>query len=180
MLGSEGNEGLSMKQKNQRDVFSFLSKDLVFDGKREHLLKEEDANKNFHEELQNHQGKIDVIILEDDPDMSNLLHKFFDQNNLISYVIKNAEEAILLLNEKRPFLVTVDLNLVGSSGHKFLSYIQNLKTEQKPWVAVVSGARKLEIDDALFEGGDFYFSKPVDFKELKVFLDKINAKNRIA
>lgn len=168
-----------MKQKNKRDVFSFLNENLVFDEKRDHHLVKERIEKHF-DKFHEVQGKIDVIIIEDDSDMSKLMQKFFEQNNLSSFVLDNVEEAIELFSAKHPFLVTVDLSLTGSSGHKFLDFIQTLKTEQKPWVAIVSGAKPIEIDDALFEGGDFYFSKPVNFKELKVLLDRINDKRNLA
>lgn len=158
-----------MHNKSPKDVFHFLTKDLVFAFDQKHL-KETFNDQIF---LENSSDNFEVLILEDDSDMSIVLQNIFLKRNVQSLVVKDVDLAIHLLKFKKPHLVTLDLKLEGESGIKIFNFLENLKVNERPWIAIVSAAKKSEIDYALDEGGDYYFSKPINLESFERFLNKI-------
>lgn len=169
-----------MKTKKMRDIFSFLNEHLIFKKNTGDSISihELDSFDNLgHLDLES----VDVLVLEDDKDMSDLLVNFFKQNHLNVLCLTRPEDAIKYLSLYHPFLVTLDLGFQGSaSGGLFLEHMKTIKTDQKPWVAVVSSANEKEVDAALLEGGDFYFSKPVDFNSLQILVDRFYSRRKSA
>ena len=158
-----------MHNKSPKDVFHFLTKDLVFEFDKKHLKE----TFNDQKILENSYENFEVLILEDDSDMSIVLQNIFLKRSVQSLVVKDVDLAIHLLKIKKPHLITLDLKLEGDSGVKIFNYLETLKVNERPWIAIVSAAKKSEIDFALDEGGDYYFSKPINHESFDKFLNKI-------
>ncbi len=160
---------LKSKSKKNRDIYSFIHENLKFSNQLTSDHVDENLLASF---ISKQSAQVDVLILEDDLDMTKLLENFFEQNQMKTFSIVNSLEAIKIYEQIRPQFVTVDLNLKDSLGHRFLEYIRELKSDQKPWVILVSSANARDIDSALLDGADFYFSKPVDFLSMKKLLER--------
>lgn len=100
-----------------------------------------------------------ILIIDDDVAIGNL-----EQEVLEREVVQRAysgTEALLLLKEKKPDLILLDLMLPGMSGEDILPQIQGIP------VIVVSAKTAVEDKVELLLGGAVdYLTKPFDMKEL--------------
>ena len=102
-----------------------------------------------------------ILIIDDDESIGNLEQEVLER---AGYAVQRAfsdTEALLLLKQKRPDMILLDLMLPGISGEELLPQIQNIP------VIVVSA--KTGVDDKvglLLGGAVDYLTKPFDTKEL--------------
>ncbi len=91
----------------------------------------------------------EILIVEDDPEMSRLLASFVRSQARRYRVsqVANGNDALAWLQEHRPDLVLLDLLLPGTSGYEVLRYLRSDPARQDVPVVVVSG--KGEHDDAI-------------------------------
>ena len=102
-----------------------------------------------------------IMIIDDDEAIGNLEQEVLER---VGYAVQRAfsgTEALLLLKQKRPDMILLDLMLPGISGEDLLQQIQNIP------VIVVSA--KAGVDDKvglLLGGAVDYLTKPFEIKEL--------------
>lgn len=114
-----------------------------------------------------------VFIVEDDPDISEILLFNLDKEGFRVKIEKNGDKAYNTLLEKPPDLLILDLNLPGLSGIEICKYLrENARTKNLPIIMLT--ARTQEIDKIIgFEiGADDYITKPFSVREL---IARINA-----
>ncbi len=103
----------------------------------------------------------EVLIIDDDVYIGNMLEEVLKKENYTVLRAYSGTEALLLLSNRRPDLVLLDLMLPGLSGEEVLPKIEGIP------VIVVSA--KVGIDDKiklLLDGAADYLTKPFDMKEL--------------
>ena len=108
-----------------------------------------------------------VFIVEDDPDISEILLFNLDKEGFRVKMEKNGDKAYDAILEKPPDLVILDLNLPGLSGIEICKYLrENARTKNLPIIMLT--ARTQEIDKIIgFEiGADDYITKPFSVREL--------------
>ena len=114
--------------------------------------------------------KIKILVVDDESRMRKLVKDFLEREG---YQVQRAffgTEALLLLKQKRPNLILLDLMLPGMSGEKVLSQIQGIP------IIVVSAKTDTDSKVNLLLGGAVdYLTKPFDTKEL---LARINIRLR--
>lgn len=106
-----------------------------------------------------------LLIIEDDPDLSDILQKGFVKKKYIAEVALDGIEgcAQAIINDYD--LIILDLNLPGMDGMDILSYIRKEKPNQR---VLILSARS-EVEDrvkGLNLGANDYLSKPFAFSEL--------------
>jgi len=103
-----------------------------------------------------------ILVIDDDIDISNLLYEILTGEGHFDVMrAYSGTEAVMILSEKTPDLILLDLMLPGLSGEEVISRIKNIP------VIVVSA--KAGIDDKvnlLLGGAVDYITKPFDIREL--------------
>lgn len=102
-----------------------------------------------------------IMIIDDDEAIGNLEQEVLERAGYEVQRAFSGTEALLLLKQKRPDMILLDLMLPGISGEELLPQIQNIP------VIVVSA--KTGVDDKvglLLGGAVDYMTKPFDTKEL--------------
>lgn len=103
----------------------------------------------------------DILIIDDDVYINELLHETLAN---AGYTVRRAfsgTEALLLLSQKKPDLILLDLMLPGISGEELLPKIKDI-----PVIVVSAKANISDKVDLLLGGADDYITKPFDVSEL--------------
>ena len=102
-----------------------------------------------------------IMIIDDDEVIGNLEQEVLERDGYVVQRAYSGTEVLLLLKQKRPDMILLDLMIPGISGEDLLPQIQNIP------VIVVSA--KADVDDKvglLLSGAVDYLTKPFDIKEL--------------
>ena len=102
-----------------------------------------------------------ILIIDDDVAIGNLEQEVLEREGYLVQRAYSGTEALLLLKEKKPDLILLDLMLPGMSGEDILPQIQGIP------VIVVSAKTAVEDKVELLLGGAVdYLTKPFYMKEL--------------
>lgn len=102
-----------------------------------------------------------ILIIDDDVAIGNLEQEVLEREDYLVQRAYSGTEALLLLKEKKPDLILLDLMLPGMSGEDILPQIQGIP------VIIVSAKTAVEDKVELLLGGAVdYLTKPFDTKEL--------------
>jgi two-component system OmpR family response regulator len=106
-----------------------------------------------------------AVVVEDDHDVGDAISKLLDQAGFDVTVARTGSEALTLVAEGRPDLVTLDLTLPDIDG---VEVCRQIRTITDCYVIVVSG-RAAEVDRlvGLEVGADDYLVKPFSMRELQ-------------
>ena len=106
-----------------------------------------------------------AVVVEDDHDVGDAISKLLDQAGFDVVVARTGTEALTLVGEGRPDLVTLDLTLPDIDG---VEVCRQIRTVSDCYVIVVSG-RASEVDRlvGLEVGADDYLVKPFSMRELQ-------------
>jgi DNA-binding response OmpR family regulator len=102
------------------------------------------------------QGKI--LIIEDERELADLVSLYLSKDGFEVRAAENAEEGFAVVEEWKPELTILDINLPGMDGFEFL---QKFRRDRSSPVLIVS-ARSSDEDqiNGLGGGADEYISKP--------------------
>lgn len=102
-----------------------------------------------------------IMVVDDDESIGNLEQELLEREGYAVQRAFSGTEALLLLKQKRPDLILLDLMLPGISGEELLPQIQEIP------VIVVSAKAGTDSKVKLLLGGAVdYLTKPFDTKEL--------------
>ncbi|MCY4728270.1 response regulator transcription factor [Nocardioides sp. STR2] len=106
-----------------------------------------------------------AVVVEDDHDVGDAISQLLDQAGFDVTVARTGAEALTLVSEGRPDLVTLDLTLPDIDG---VEVCRQIRTVTDCYVIVVSG-RAAEVDRlvGLEVGADDYLVKPFSMRELQ-------------
>lgn len=106
-----------------------------------------------------------AVVVEDDRDVGDAISKLLDQAGFDVVVAHTGAEALTLIGEGQPDLVTLDLTLPDIDG---VEVCRRIRTTSDCYVIVVSG-RTAEVDRlvGLEVGADDYLVKPFSMRELQ-------------
>ncbi|MBE7413503.1 MAG: response regulator transcription factor [Leptospiraceae bacterium] len=123
-----------------------------------------------------------ILVIEDDPDIGNLIRKTLNSAHYVTTVSPTGEEGLTLFKENRPDMLLLDLSLPDIDGIEICRTIR--KNDEITPIFILS-ARNDEIDKimGLELGADDYITKPFSLRELKaridVFFRRWDNKNQI-
>lgn len=106
-------------------------------------------------------NRINILIVDDDIHIGNMLEEVLTREGYGVTRAYSGTEALLILAQRKPNLVLLDLMLPGLNGEEVLSQIKGIP------VIVISA--KVGVDDKvdlLLGGASDYITKPFDTKEL--------------
>jgi CheY-like chemotaxis protein len=116
--------------------------------------------------------KVDVVIVEDDPNDAELIMRVFRKHNMVNKIVllQDGAEALEFFFGSRandaPKVVLLDLKLPKVNG---IEVLQRLKADDRtkniPVVVLTSSAESEDIKDAYRYGVNSYVTKPIRFEE---------------
>ena len=112
---------------------------------------------------------VDILIVEDNKDISSLLKDFLVKENYIVSVADNGEKALSLYEKYGARLVLLDIMLPGIDGFNICSKIR--ENSNTPIIILSAKVGKEDKLNGIVLGADDYIEKPVD---IDILLAKIN------
>ena len=116
-----------------------------------------------------------ILIVDDEPDIADLFRQRFRrevrQGQYVLHFAGSGEEALRRLAEIHPELIVIlsDINMPGMDGLELLGEIRRVRPDLPVLMVTAYGDddRKRRADEL---GAAAFFSKPVDFEQLKQHL----------
>jgi len=112
-----------------------------------------------------------VLIIEDDNKFSDILSELAVDFGLTPWVKNSGEDALLLLKEKLPGAIILDIGLPGISGKNLLEILKKSERTKSIPVHVISGRE--ESDSVLALGAVDFLNKPVNKNSIQALLKQI-------
>jgi PAS domain S-box-containing protein len=110
-----------------------------------------------------------ILVVEDDPDVRNLLQRILSDEGASAVAVASALEALELLPRIRPHLLVSDIGMPGNDGYDLIQEVRSLSPRDGgaiPAVALTAFARSEDRQRALLAGYQIHVSKPVEPAEL--------------
>lgn len=101
-----------------------------------------------------------IFVIEDVPEMAELVSMYLKKNQMDVTVCTTAEEALEKLSSAVPDLVLLDLNLPGMSGFEFLKKFRKAENATIPVIIVSARDADEDIIKGLVIGADEFVTKP--------------------
>lgn len=102
-----------------------------------------------------------ILIIDDDVQIGNMLEEVLSRSGYAALRAYSGTEALLVLGQRRPDLVLLDLMLPGLSGEQVLERIRDI-----PVIVLSAKADVSDKVNLLLSGAADYMTKPFDTKEL--------------
>jgi two-component system, cell cycle response regulator DivK len=117
-----------------------------------------------------------ILIVEDNLVNRELLREMLEARDYRVAEARDGKEALAKIDEVKPDLVLLDLNMPNLDGFAVIRLIrENPSFRQVPVLAVTAYAMKEDRERVLKAGFDSYIAKPIDsaalFKEVKRFIE---------
>lgn len=109
-------------------------------------------------------NKAEILIIDDEPQIRNLLEITLHSNGYISKAAASAKEGLIMASNHPPELILLDLGLPDENGHKVLQKLRQWYTN--PIIILSVQKSEEEIINALDNGANDYLSKPFRTGEL--------------
>ncbi|MCM1183365.1 MAG: response regulator transcription factor [Roseburia sp.] len=114
----------------------------------------------------------DILIVEDDNDISNMLGELLAQNGYGTAQAFSGTEALLCMEKSCPRAIILDLMLPGMDGETLLARVKSAHPDTAVIVASAKEDTKTRIR-LLRAGADDYVTKPFDTEELLARLEAV-------
>ncbi len=123
---------------------------------------------------------LDVLIVDDEPDIRELISGVLEDDGYSTRVAADSDEAIAVVNERKPSLVLLDVWLRGSrlDGLELLTELK--KIDQKLPVIVISGHGNIDTAvAAISEGAVDFIEKPFEAEHLLHLVSRATETERL-
>lgn len=103
---------------------------------------------------------VNILIIEDVPEISQLIAMYLEKEGMFPNIAQNAEEGLAILKKQKQDLIILDLNLPGMSGFEFLKNFRQKENMTTPVIIVSARDADEDIIAALGTGADEFVTKP--------------------
>jgi len=118
--------------------------------------------------------KVKVLIVDDDPDITNLIKSILEAENYTVYSAESGEEALGEVVKTRPDLILLDIMLPGIDGYDTCKILKAQHHTKLIPVIIVSIRSSVEDKiKGLNLGADDYITKPFDPGELTARVEAV-------
>ena len=108
-----------------------------------------------------------ILLVEDDPDVADMLHLFFEHKGHRLLVAGDGQDALKLVHQKMPHLILMDSILPDMDGFELCRQIRAMpSTAHIPIIFLTRRAARDDMLEALELGADDFVAKPFDPEEL--------------
>ncbi len=115
--------------------------------------------------------KIDVLIVDDEPDIRELLEITLRRMQLTTHTAENLTVAIQRLQQNHYQLCLTDMRLPDGNGIELVNYVQKHKPQMP--IAIITAHGSIDFAIQALKAGAFDFiSKPVDLTHLRTIIEK--------
>jgi DNA-binding NtrC family response regulator len=112
-----------------------------------------------------------LLILDDDPDILDVLREFFESDDLELLLENDGESALERIKRERPNVALIDVNLPNKSGIDVLREIKTI--DPRICVIIMTGNMTTQnAIEAMKYGAYDYLTKPLDMNRLETVLNK--------
>jgi PleD family two-component response regulator len=113
------------------------------------------------------QGRI--LIVEDDPDISNMLRFYFESEGYSAALAGRGEDALDMCRNQLPTVIVLDIMLPDMDGYDVCRKLRgNLRTSRIPIIFLTQKDERSDRIRGLELGADDYITKPFDVEELRL------------
>lgn len=113
-----------------------------------------------------------VLVVDDEPDICFLFEKILQKRNLQTGFARNLADAIILIENKKPYLIFLDNSLPDGKGVDFIPYLKARFPAAKV-VVVTANDSPADRQAAYLKGADDFLGKPLSLERINFTLDKI-------
>src|SRR3989304_4482968 len=114
-------------------------------------------------------GKARLLIVEDDYDISNMLHIFFSGQGFEVDIAPRGSAALDKTRQTLPHLIILDIMLPDIDGFEVCRVLRtNIRTSHVPIIFLTQKDERSDKLQGLELGADDYITKPFDIEELKL------------
>ena len=121
---------------------------------------------------------LDIVIVEDEPYQREMMRDFLNREGHRITEAGNGEEALRLFSEGSFDLVLLDFRMPGMNGLELLQQAKRLNPEIDAVIITAYGTIETAVA-AMKAGACDYITKPVDFDELSLLIDRIAEHRRL-
>lgn len=116
----------------------------------------------------NHSAMRKVLVVEDHPDMRELLVWQMELMGFSAIPAKHGKEGVEKAMEERPLLILMDIMMPGMDGREATRLLRsNPATQNIPILAATALFREAELKSCIEAGCNDYIVKPFTFQELR-------------
>ena len=119
----------------------------------------------------------EILVVDDELVIRESLHGWLRKSGYQVFTAENGEEALSILQEKRPKIVLADIRMPGMDGIELLQRIKTVSPDTQVIMISAYGDMELAVRSLQFEAADFV-TKPIDDAVLDVALKR--ARERIS
>jgi PAS domain S-box-containing protein len=121
---------------------------------------------------------IRVLVVDDEPDMLNLISFVLEESGADVQSALNAAEALAQLPQFKPDILVSDIAMPGSNGYELLQQMRALPEGDIPAIALTAYASATYEERSLQAGFEQHFTKPVETENLiTAIINLVNARN---
>lgn len=117
-------------------------------------------------------GAVTVLIIDDNLVILDLVAKVVSREGFQVVTATNAEDGLLVFNEKRVDAIISDIGLPGMNGLEFLVCVKE-KNSKTPVLLITGNGGQFTKDDAISAGADGYIVKPFKNTEIAAKLNSL-------
>jgi len=112
-----------------------------------------------------------ILYIEDNPDNRVLVRRLLQSEGYTMLEAENASSALQVLEQTRPALILMDINMPDVDGYTLTNQIKAMpELARVPVVAITANVMRGDRERVLSAGCDGYIEKPID---VDIFLDQI-------
>ncbi len=116
-------------------------------------------------EKNNHTDSKTVLIIDDEPQVCEILVKYLEHIGYNTVTANNCNEVVLYFDKETPDIVFLDIFLPEVDGIRILRLLRKL--EPKLPIVMISGLATVEMAQSTLEYGAFdYITKPFDYNRI--------------
>ncbi|MFH2138380.1 MAG: HD domain-containing phosphohydrolase [Candidatus Omnitrophota bacterium] len=117
-----------------------------------------------------------ILVVDDEPEITELLKNFFSRKEYTVFIANNGESALEIVKEQRPHLVFLDIRMPGMNGLNVLKNIRQMDTSIKV-IMVTALESDAMVREAYSLGAVDFVRKPFNLEYLeRDVIEKVNAK----
>lgn len=119
---------------------------------------------------------LQVLIVDDDPDVRELLTMVMSEHGAQAIAVESVTEALQVLKDLQPDVLLSDIAMPDQDGYALIRQLRTLEIERGgllPAVALTAYARDEDYQEAIASGFQMHMSKPVDTTKLVMAVAKL-------
>lgn len=107
-----------------------------------------------------------ILVVDDEPEVGNMLTKFLSKKGHDVYTALNGEEALEVVKKERPHIVLLDIIMPKMDGIECLKQIREL--DKEVGVIMITAVKQEDVGKHAMKLGAFdYITKPLSLKYLE-------------